>query len=94
MKTTRATAILICLVAALFLIPAQEECPGVSEYEPETEVVCSAVSSGMTLCEVAESVPEGKVRTARQLMSGCVAPYVCVSLREIPVRILNCVFRE
>ena len=93
---TRSVAIIICFMAALFLVPVQSECSEICEYEPETEVECYAISDSRTQPELSPSSPEQTVG-----INACTAfpPVIIITPRSIdvrstPARILHCVFRE
>lgn len=93
---TRALAIILCLIAALFLVPIQGECSEIPEYESETEIECCAVVSGLSQSQVVEKLPEVSFLSDLYLVRRHVYLYVEIgkSVYRLPARILNCVFRE
>ena len=93
---TRALAIILCLIATLFLVPIQGECSEITEYESETEIECCAVVSGLSQSQVAEKLPEVSFLSDLYLVRRHVYLYVEIrkSVYRLPARILNCVFRE
>lgn len=93
---TRALAIILCLTAALFLVPIQGECSEIPEYESETEIECCAVVSGLSQSQVAEKLPEVSFLSDLYLVRRHIYLYVEIrkSVYRLPARILNCVFRE
>lgn len=99
---TRFIAIITCLVASLLLIAVGGECSEISEYEPETEVECFALSSGCPVVPALSARPDPTAITRAFVRS---VPSVARVSREYgrhipaaapapPVRILHCVFRE
>lgn len=93
---TRALAIILCLIAALFLVPIQGECSEIPEYESETEIECCAIVSGLSQSQVAEKLPEVSFLSDLYLVRRHIYLYVEIrkSVYRLPARILNCVFRE
>lgn len=93
---TRALAIILCLIATLFLVPIQGECSEIPEYESETEIECCAVVSGLSQSQVVEKLPEVSFLSDLYLVKRHVYLYVEIrkSVYRLPARILNCVFRE
>lgn len=93
---TRALAIILCLTAALFLVPIQGECSEIPEYESETEIECCAVVSGLSQLQVAEKLLEVSFLSDLYLVRRHIYLYVEIrkSVYRLPARILNCVFRE
>lgn len=90
----RAIALILCLTATLFLVPAQGECGGMLEYESETEIECCVVVSSRLQLQVAEVKP--KLWLTSDVVTHC--DYIAVKTQKgivnLPARILNCVFRE
>lgn len=90
----RAIAIISCLIATLFLVPVQDECIEIPEYELETEIECCIVCNNLSQSQIAEEQPK------LLLASDIVRHHTFVSLKiqkqafHLPARILNCVFRE
>lgn len=91
---TRAIAIISCLIATLFLVPIQGECCEVPEYESETDIECCVVAGSLDQSQVTEE--QSKLLPASDLVRRCV--FMSVKMQKhvlhVPVRILNCVFRE
>lgn len=91
---TRAIAIILCLIATLFLVPVQVECSEIPEYELETEIECCVVASSLPQSQVTEELPK------LSMVSDTVRRHICVNVKilshvfHLPARILNCVFRE
>lgn len=93
---TRAIAILLCLLATLFLVPVQGECSVIPEYESETEIECCVVVNGLSQLQVAENLSAMSLASDFYLAKR--QAYVYVKIRKpvyhLPARLLNCVFRE
>lgn len=91
---TRAITIICCLIATLFLVPAQGDCSEIPDYESEAEIECCAVVSGLSQSQVAENLP--RLSLAPDMVWRPVK--IVVRIRKhsfhLPARILNCVFRE
>lgn len=93
---TRSVAIIICFMAALFLVPVQSECSEICEYEPETEVECYAISDSRTQPEVSQSSPKQIVgiNVCTAFLPVVIIAPRCIDVKSTPARILHCVFRE
>ena len=92
----RYTAFLLCLFAALFLVPVQVDGVEILEYEADAEVEC--VVSGNVMSETPVSaVKRNAVETdAVNFYAGnrSVVRYHSVDPVMPPARIRHCVFRE
>lgn len=91
---TRTIAIIICFIAALFLVPVQEAYSEILEYESETEVECCAVSCSEQQFESCRKKPERPDRNDARNVCLFIAAGTGVPMKTPPARILHCVFRE
>lgn len=93
---TRALAIILCLLATLFLVPVQGECSVIPEYESETEIECCVVVNSQSRLQVSENLSEMSLASVFHLAGR--QAYIFVKIRKpfyhLPARLLNCVFRE
>lgn len=91
---TRAITIICCLIATLFLVPAQGDCSEIPDYESEAEIECCAVVSGLSQSQVTENQP--RLSLAPDVVWHPVRIVVRMWKHSVhlPARILNCVFRE
>lgn len=94
---TRVIAMISCLIAALFLVPVQGDCDDIPEYESETEAECYVIVVPLSRSLIAEAPAKP---LSRPVSNRCRA-FVSSGIQEmrgharhLPVRILNCVFRE
>lgn len=94
---TRVIAMISCFIAALFLVPVQGDCNEIPEYESETEAECYVIVVSLSRSFIVEEPAE----PLSQPVSNRCRAFVSTKLqdmqrhaRHLPVRILNCVFRE
>lgn len=91
---TRAIAIIICLIANLFLVPVQGDCSEIPEYESETEIECCIAVNSPALSQVDEKQSKSLQAPYYERHHVCVTFKIQVHIINLPARILNCVFRE
>lgn len=93
----RYTAFLLCLFAALFLVPVQVEGIEILEYEADAEVECVVFGNVMSETPVS-AVKRNAVETdaVKYFYAGnrSVVRYHSVDPVMPPARIRHCVFRE
>ena len=90
----RCIAVVICLFAALFLIPVQGECSEICEFEPETELECCIMSCNVTVSPAAEISPDHIAGITRAATDRTRPPKTVAPAGIHPARTVLCVFRE
>lgn len=90
----RAIAIISCLIATLFLVPVQGECNEMSEYESETESELCVMIHITLQSDVSEAVPKLSIPSVIKRHHYSAPVKTQHRQFHLPVRILNCVFRE
>lgn len=91
---TRTIATISCLIAALLLVPIQGGCIELPEHELVTDMECYVVVSSSSQSQVAEELPKLLPISDSARHNLRVSVKIHNQNFNLPIRILNCVFRE
>ena len=92
----RFITIILCSITALFLLPAHGEEPEICEYEPESEIVCCAVTSASSAAQGCvthigknSACSKTACKNCRRITMSCPKPIIASTAGS-----MLCVFRE